>query len=236
MVTGAASGIGASIAARFRAKGDRVAGIDRDEERLLSQELDVREVCDVRDDETTQQSVERAVEALGGLDVLISSAGVTGRGTVADTSLDEWDRIFEINVRGLFVVARHAIPHLRASHVGTIVNVASQLGIVAAAASAAYCASKAAAIHLTRAMAIDHAEDGITVNAICPGPTATPMGDTFFTSSDPQAERRAFEQTMVTGRFVQPEEVAAMAFYLAQPDNRSMTGAVVVVDGGYILR
>ncbi|UGS34946.1 SDR family NAD(P)-dependent oxidoreductase [Capillimicrobium parvum] len=237
LVTGAASGIGASTAARFRAAGDRVAGVDRDAEALQMVELDVRATGDVSDEGSVRAAVDETARALGGLDVLVSAAGVAGRGNVADLDAAEWDRVFAINVRGLFLTAKHAIPHLRNAGGGSIINLASQLGLVAAPDAAAYCASKGAAIQLTRAMAIDHATDGITVNAICPGPTATPMLDAYFDGSDdPDAERADFEATMLTGRFVQPEEIAEAAFYLAHPAARSTTGAVLVVDAGYVIR
>jgi NAD(P)-dependent dehydrogenase (short-subunit alcohol dehydrogenase family) len=237
LVTGAASGIGASVAARFAANGDRVAGLDRDEPGLAKQSLVETVVCDVRDEASVVAAVDRASVALGGLDVVVSAAGVAGRGTVADLDVQEWDRVFEINARGLFLVAKHAVPHLRRAGGGTIVNIASQLGLVAAPDAVAYCASKGAAIQLTRAMAIDLAPDQITVNAVCPGPTDTPMLEPYFAASeDPEGERRAFEATMLTGRFVTADEIAEAVFNLAAPLARSTTGATIVVDGGYVVR
>lgn len=237
VVTGAASGIGACVARRFRANQDRVAGLDRDETGLDQVELDFRAACDVRDAASVAVAIDAAAAALGGIDVLVSAAGVSGRGTVAELAVEEWDRVMNINARGLFVVAKHAIPHLRAAGGGAIVNLASQLGLVGAPDAAAYCASKGAAINLTRAMAVDHAADGITVNAVCPGPTDTPMLDSYFDASpDPEAERAAFRATMVTGRFVEPAEIAEAAFYLARPEARSTTGSTLVVDGGYVVR
>jgi len=145
--------------------------------------------------------------------------------------------VFEINARGPYLVARHAVPHLRRAGGGTIVNLASQLGLVAAPNATAYCASKGAAIQLTRAMAIDLAPDAITVNAVCPGPTDTPMLRSYFDSSPaPQDERAAFEATMLTGRFVAAQEIAEAVFNLAHPLARSTTGSTVVVDGGYVTR
>jgi NAD(P)-dependent dehydrogenase (short-subunit alcohol dehydrogenase family) len=179
--------------------------------------------------------MEMATAALGGLDVVVSAAGVSGRGSAADLDVEEWDRVLEINARGLFLVAKHAIPHLRRAGAGTIVNIASQLGLVAAPDAVAYCASKGAAIQLTRAMAIDLAGDNITVNAVCPGPTDTPMLRSYFEASgDREAERRAFEKMMLTGRFVAAEEIAEAVFNLAHPLARSTTGATIVVDGGYV--
>lgn len=234
VVTGGASGIGAATLARFRADGARVAALDRDATRLAVVEADVRVAADVAVEEDVRRGIDEAAAALGGLDVLVSCAGVAGRGTVADTELEEWERIFAVNARGLFLVAKAAIPHLRKAGGGAIVNVASQLGLVAAGNAAAYCASKGAAVLLTKAMAIDHGPEGIRVNAVCPGPTATPMTDAFFGANP--GERRLFEQAQLHGRLVRPEEIAEAIAYLASPAARSTMGAILVVDGGYSIR
>jgi NAD(P)-dependent dehydrogenase (short-subunit alcohol dehydrogenase family) len=156
---------------------------------------------------------------------------------VADTAPDDWDRVLAVNLRGVYLTGRAAIPHLRAAGGGAIVNIASQLGLVAAARAAAYCASKGAVISLTRAMAIDHAPDGIRVNCVCPGPTDTPLLEPYFASSaDPAGERKAYEAMQLHGRLVTPEEIAGAVAYLAAPGASSTTGAALVVDGGYIVR
>jgi NAD(P)-dependent dehydrogenase (short-subunit alcohol dehydrogenase family) len=175
-----------------------------------------------------------AAETMKGLDTLISSAGVGVRGTITDTTEEDWDRVFEINVRGLYLAARHAIPHMRLAGGGCIVNVASQLGLVAAAGSAAYCASKGAVIQLTRAMALDHAAEGIRVNCVCPGATDTPLVDAYFSASaDPAAERREYAKQQLHGRLIEPSEVAAAIAFLASEQATSVMGEALVVDAGY---
>jgi NAD(P)-dependent dehydrogenase (short-subunit alcohol dehydrogenase family) len=237
VVTGAASGIGAATAARLHRDGALVAGIDRRSGPLASVGLDVRAEADVAAWPDLRAAVDACAEALEGLDAAVACAGIAGRGTAADTELEEWERIFAVNVRGVYLTARAVIPHLRRSGGGAIVNVASQLGLVAAANAAAYCASKGAVVQLTRAMAIDHGHEGIRVNCVCPGPTDTPLLEPYFAgAADPAAERRVYEQAQLHGRLVTPEEIADAIAYLLSPSAASTMGAALVVDGGYTIR
>ena len=237
LVTGAASGIGAATAARFIAEGARVAGIDLDRAGMAASNLEARLLADVADAKAIAAAVDAAAEQLGGLDVVVASAGVAGRGTAADTLPGEWERIFAVNVLGVYLTARAAIPHLRRAGGGAIVNVASQLGLVAAANAAAYCASKGAVVQLTRAMAVDHGPEGIRVNCVCPGPTDTPLLEPYFAGApDPAAERAAYERAQVHGRLVEATEVADAILYLASPAAASTMGVALVVDGGYTIR
>jgi NAD(P)-dependent dehydrogenase (short-subunit alcohol dehydrogenase family) len=237
LVTGGASGIGAATVARLRRGGMHVAALDRDGAALAHVDADVRVVADVTSEDDLRRGVAEAVSGLGGLDTVVACAGVAGRGTVADTPLEEWERVFAVNVRGVYLTARTAIPHLRDAGGGAVVVVASQLGLVAAADAAAYCASKGAAVQLTRAMAIDHAPEGIRVNCVCPGPTVTPLLDAYFAlSDDADAERELYRQAQVHGRLVEPEEIADAIAYLVSPEAGSTIGAALVVDGGYTIR
>jgi len=237
LVTGGASGIGAATVARLRRDGMRVAALDLDEKRLAQVDADHRVVADVTSEDDVRRAADEAARAFGGLDICVACAGVAGRGTVADTPLEEWERVFAVNVRGVYLTAKAAIPHLRDAGGGAIVVVASQLGIVAAANAAAYCASKGAAVLLTRAMAIDHAAEGITVNCVCPGPTVTPLLEAYFALADDAAQERSrYEQAQVHGRLIEPEEIADAIAYLVSPQARSTIGAALVVDGGYSIR
>jgi 2-keto-3-deoxy-L-fuconate dehydrogenase len=237
LVTGGASGIGAACVDRFQNDGCRVAALDRNAALVALSGADVALACDVTDPDALALAVEQASAELGGLDVVVAAAGIASRGTVADTEPEEWDRVLAVNLRGVYLTGRAAIPYLRASGGGAIVNIASQLGLVAAAGAAAYCASKGAVISLTRAMAIDHGAEGIRVNCVCPGPTDTPLLEPYFGgAADPAAERRAYEAMQLHSRLVTAEEVAGAVAYLADPGSSSTMGAALVVDGGYIVR
>ena len=237
LVTGGASGIGAACVDRFQNDGCRVAALDRNAALVALSGAEVALACDVTDAAALALAVEQAAAELGGLDVVVAAAGIASRGTVADTEPDEWDRVLAVNLRGVYLTGRAAIPYLRTSGGGAIVNIASQLGLVAAAGAAAYCASKGAVISLTRAMAIDHGAEGIRVNCVCPGPTDTPLLEPYFGgAADPPAERRAYEAMQLHSRLVTAEEVAGAVAYLADPGSSSTMGAALVVDGGYIVR
>src|SRR4051812_26174658 len=237
LITGGASGIGAACVARFQADGCRVAVLDRDEELLGASPAEVKVRCDVRDADALAMAVDEAVEALGGLDVVVAAAGISARGTVENTDPSDWDRVLGVNLRGVYLTGRAAIPHLRAAAGGAIVNIASQLGLVAAAGAAAYIASKGGVIALTRAMAVDHGAEGIRVNCVCPGPTDTPLLEPYFgASADPAAERRAYEAMQLHARLVTADEIAGAVASLPEPGASSTMGAALVVDGGYIVR
>jgi NAD(P)-dependent dehydrogenase (short-subunit alcohol dehydrogenase family) len=237
LVTGAASGIGAATVARFRRDGADVAALDRDTEALRGADADVVLVADVALEDELTRAVDEAAAVLGGLDVVVASAGIASRGTAESISVADWERVFAVNVTGVFLTARAAIPHLRRAGGGAIVNIASQLGIVAAPGAAAYCASKGAVIQLTRALAIDHAADGIRVNCVCPGPTETPLLERYFAEADdPSGERRRYSEAQAHGRLVTADEIADAIAYLASPGAGSTVGAALVVDGGYSIR
>jgi NAD(P)-dependent dehydrogenase (short-subunit alcohol dehydrogenase family) len=237
LVTGAASGIGRATVERLRGNGSRIGAIDVDAGRLEALDADARAVGDVSVEVEIERAVDDLAAALGGIDALVACAGIAGRGTVVDTPLREWERIFAVNVRGVYLSARAAIPHVRRAGGGAIVLVASQLGLVAASGAAAYCASKGAVVQLARAMAVDHGPEGITVNAVCPGPTATPLLEAYFAGAqDPEAERRLYEGAQVHGRLVTAGEVADAIAYLLSSGAGSTIGTSLVVDGGYSIR
>ena len=214
-----------------------MAALDRNAALVALSGAEVTLACDVTDADALAAAVDEAAAALGGLDVVVAAAGIAARGTVADTDPADWDRVLAVNLRGVYLTGRAAIPHLRAAGGGAIVNIASQLGLVAAAGAAAYCASKGAVISLTRAMAIDHGHEGIRVNCVCPGPTDTPLLEPYFGgAADPAAERKAYEAMQLHSRLVTAEEVADAVAYLAAPGSSSTMGAALVVDGGYIVR
>jgi NAD(P)-dependent dehydrogenase (short-subunit alcohol dehydrogenase family) len=184
----------------------------------------------------------RQVEALFGkvaaqwahLDILVNNAGIELAKTIVDTSEAEWDRLMAVNLKGVFLCARAAIPVMRRQGRGTIINVASELALVGGSEIAAYAASKGGVLQLTKAMAVDHAADGIRVNCVCPGPIETPLLAAIMQAeSDPAKARREIEGNTLMKRLGRPEEIAAVIAFLASDEASYMTGSVVVVDGGW---
>jgi NAD(P)-dependent dehydrogenase (short-subunit alcohol dehydrogenase family) len=235
VVTGGASGIGAATVERLRADGMRVAAIDADGARVERIEADFKTVADVAAEAEIARAIDECAAALGGLDVCVASAGIpAGGGTVTELSLDEWERVFAVNTRGVFLTAKAVIPHLRIAGGGAFVAVASQMALVGTPGAAGYCASKGAVVSLTRAMAVDHAGEGIRVNCVCPGATATPFLDrSFDRAPDAPGLRARLEQAQLHGRLIEATEIADAIAYLVSPRSQSTIGALLVVDAGY---
>ena len=240
LVTGAASGIGRATAMLLAGRGAAVACLDVNADGLAETAAAIGEralpiPCDVTDLAAVEAAVSQAAADLGGLDAVANVAGVGDfTGDVAEIAPEEWARVLAINLTGPFHVSRAAIPHLRAAGGGAIVNVSSQFGLVGCLASPAYCASKAGLIGLTRAMAIDHTEEGIRVNCVCPGPVDTPM--LAWTDATPELTARERGRTQgrnLSGRSGRPEEIAATIAFLLSDDIGFMSGSVVAVDGAW---
>jgi NAD(P)-dependent dehydrogenase (short-subunit alcohol dehydrogenase family) len=179
----------------------------------------------------------RARGEWGGLDVLVNNAGVGVAATAPDTSVEDWRRVLDVCMTGTFFGLKHAIPLMREGRGGSIINMSSIAAIVGIPDRAAYCAAKGGILALTRAAAIDHVGEGIRVNCIAPGTVDTPwIGRITAGYDDPAAARAAMEARQPHGRLVTPEEIAAMAAYLASDEAASAVGAVMVVDGGMTAR
>jgi len=239
LVTGAASGIGQATAMLLAGRGAAVACLDVNADALAETAAAIGEralpiPCDVTDLAAVEAAVSQAAADLGGLDAVANVAGVGDfTGDVAEIAPEEWARVLAVNLTGPFHVSRAAIPHLRSAGGGAIVNVSSQFGLVGCLASPAYCASKAGLIGLTRAMAIDHTEEGIRVNCVCPGPVDTPM--LAWTDATPELTARERGRTQgrnLSGRSGRPEIAATIAFLLSD-DVGFMSGSVVAVDGAW---
>jgi len=231
LVTGGASGIGHAVAAAALARGARVAVLDLDPATAPDGALGV--AGDVTDDVSVNAAVERAAATLEGLDVLVNNAGIGAQGNVEANPLDEWHRVFDVNVLGVVRVTRAALPHLRTSPYAAVVNMCSIAATAGLPDRALYSASKGAVLSLTLAMAADHLHEGIRVNCVNPGTTDTPWIDRLLDrASDPAAERAALEARQPSGRLVRPQEVAAAVLHLAAPSAGATTGTSLAVDGG----
>lgn len=232
VVTGAGSGIGLAMVHRFLATGARVAGLDLDVSALPEA------ACGIRADVSSEADVVRAVGAVmaefGRLDVLCNNAGVGSTTDVLGCDLEEWERVFAVNVRGVFLGTKHALPHLLAAPGGgCIVNTASVAGMVGLKDRAAYCASKGAVIALTRQVAVQYVERGLRCNCLCPGTVDSPWVQRLLAGApDPERHLDALVARQPMGRLGTPDEVAAAAVYLAAPEAAFITGTALVIDGG----
>jgi meso-butanediol dehydrogenase/(S,S)-butanediol dehydrogenase/diacetyl reductase len=232
LVTGASRGIGAEIAKRFVLEGAKVLGVSRSEPAFDDSGPIARMRVDVSRDDDVRAAVERAVERFGRLDVVVNNAAVEHEGTVEQTSAEAWAEVMDVNVRGVFLTSKHAMPHLRRTR-GSIINISSVDGLWAEPGLAAYCASKGAVLALTRAMAIDHGPEGVRCNSICPSYVATEMLDQFYDAQPDPARARARAAGMhPLGRISGPADIAGVAAFLASDDASFVTGQSLVVDGG----
>lgn len=240
VVTGAASGIGRASAEKFAAEGARVVIADLDATGAEGVAASIAENggeaihvrCDVTRDADARAMVEAAVGRYGALDILFNNAGYTNPPhPVEETTEEEMDRSLAVNVKGVFLCSRAAVPAMR-DRGGSIIVTASIMGIRTRPGFTAYAASKAAAIHLARTLAVELAGDDIRVNCLAPVATDTPMLDTFIGDRDPEEGRAAFVSTIPLGRLATPADVASAALYLASDEAAYITGTVLPVDGG----
>ncbi len=240
-ISGGARGMGAVEAKLFAREGAKVAIGDILEDEGRQVEAEINETggsaifmrLDVTSEVEWQRAVQSTVDAFGRLDILVSNAGISAQGMVESTTEEDWDRVMDINAKGVFLGTKAAIPEMRSAGGGSIINISSQLGLVGVNNSTAYQASKGAVRLLTKATAIQYATDGIRCNSVHPGPVVTPM--TAASRADPQRY-----QTMLSaiplGRFAQPEEVANGVLYLASDESSFVTGSELVIDGGWTAR
>jgi NAD(P)-dependent dehydrogenase (short-subunit alcohol dehydrogenase family) len=236
-VTGGASGIARAVAARFAGEGAHVMVADSD---VTGGKETVEQISaadgrasfaelDVSQSDQVHRTVQATIEKFGGLHILFNGAGILSYGTVIETTEECWEKILSVNLTGTFLCCRAVLPYMIRQHKGTIINVASTTGSHDACAhAAAYVSSKGGVTLLTRSMAIDHARQGVRVNAICPGPTDTPMLRKALTPD----QLDAFARTFPMGRLGQPQEIAGAALFLASDDSSFVTGSLLYVDGG----
>ncbi len=243
LISGAGGGMGAAAAERFAAGGWKVAITDVDADRLealaarLGDAVAAVIPADIRTADACREAVAAAVDAAGRLDSLVCAAGVWTEGPVDQTLEADWDRVIDVNLKGLYFLVAAAVPHLEESS-GSIINLSSDAGVQGNTEAAVYCASKGGVSVLTKALALELAPRGVRVNAVCPGDVATPMLDyqaQTFGGGDPEGYRRSLLSSYPQkdrARFIQPEEVAELIWFLAQPPAVPITGANISIDFG----
>jgi NAD(P)-dependent dehydrogenase (short-subunit alcohol dehydrogenase family) len=241
VITGAGAGIGRSVAIEFAAEGARVEVADINRAPAEETVAMIRTAggeatqvtVDVADPAAVQALVRTTLEVYGGIHVLVNNAAIQVNKTVEDTTFEEWQRQMSVNVGGVFLCSKYFLPHLRQVK-GNIVSMSSVNGYFVEPFCAGYCATKAAIIALTKAMAIDHGWEGVRVNCICPGYIDAGLAEGYFEAQpDPAAARASAGKLHALGRIGLPKEVARAAVFLASDDASFVTGSALVVDGGF---
>ncbi len=234
LVTGAASGIGAEIARTFEREGADVALVDRDGARLRAVAAGLKVPNVFEGDVADAAFATATVAQLPRLDIVVTAAGMSVGKKLADTTEEEWDRVFAVNAKGTFLWLRVALPKMVAGGGGSIITVASQIALSGGRGSASYAASKGAVISLTRSVALDYAADKVRANVIAPGAIDTPfLHRSFARQSDPDAARQRSLARHPMGRFGTVGEVAKAALFLASDESSFTTGSVLMVEGGW---
>ncbi len=241
LITGGASGIGRATALLLAGEGAALAVADIDEagaQAVVQEIMDgggraVAVGCDVSRAADCQAAVQRTVEALGGLDILFNNAGIIRRADVLETTEEEWDRVMAVNVKSIFLMSKYAIPIMARAGGGVIINTGSGWGLIGGRDAVSYCASKAAVVNMTRALALDHAGQNIRVNCVCPGDTDTGMlRNEARQLGAPEHEFLAGAADRPLQRIGTPEDIAQAVLYLASDAAAFVTGTTLVVDGG----
>ena len=239
IITGAGSGIGRACAIAMAKEGARVALVGRRKDRIEEVAREIGDLAfaisaDVSQTSEITRLVDETVKRFGGLNFLLNNAGALHVGTAEQINEEQWDHTFNLNVRALWLLSRASLPHMRKAGGGSIINLASILGLVGARNRAAYAASKGAVVQLTKCMAVDHGHENIRVNAICPSFVETELTERLVGQvADAAAFRRERIAAHPIGRLGRPEDIAGLAVYLASDESSWTTGSALPVDGGY---
>ena len=245
LVTGAGSGIGEAIAHTLAQAGALVYVTDRDAtsgERVAEAVRGAKHraaflALDVTDEEACASAADAVASAHGALDILVNNAGIGHVGTIVTTTGADLDRLYAVNVRGVFNVTKAFVGQMLARRAGVIVNTASIAGLVPIRDRLAYATTKAAIVEMTRCIAIDHASDGLRVNCVCPGRVETPfVAARIREYPDPEAAYRDMTSTQAIGRMGKPEEIAAAVLYLVSNEAAFVTGTALLIDGGWLVK
>jgi 3-oxoacyl-[acyl-carrier protein] reductase len=240
LITGAGSGMGKSAALIFAREGAKVAAIDINEAQVKETAGEIAKNggdaialrADVSNSEDVKRVVDETVAKFGGLNIVYNNAGIEGESNfLSNMTEEQFDRVIAINLRGVFLGMKYALPHLVKAGGGSIINQASIAGLIAVRGGAAYAAAKAGVIALTRVGALEYGRYNIRVNAICPGAIETPMAQRIRQGQPPNP--KAIQRISVLGRMAEPEEIAKVALFLASDDSSFATGAPFIIDGGW---
>ncbi|MEO6906603.1 MAG: glucose 1-dehydrogenase [Abditibacteriaceae bacterium] len=241
LISGAGSGIGAAVSETFAAQGAHVIVVDRDE---VSGALQAKKItdsggsaefvqCDVANVDLCENVAKVVLEKHGHLDILVNNAGIGHVGTIFQTTAEDLDRIYQVNVRGVFNMSKAFIGSMVERKSGSIINTASNGGVIALYDRLAYCTTKFAVVGLTKCMALDHALDGVRVNCVCPGRVETPFVKARIAEyPDPEKAYKEMSASQAVGRMGRPEEIAAAMLYLASDESQFVTGSELIIDGG----
>lgn len=241
LITGAGAGIGRATAQLFAQEGAHVVAVDKNSETLEETRSQIQQAggtchikaADVSNEKQVEGAIAAAIDTFGSLDILCNNAGISKLKPITEMTEAEWDMILGVNLKGVFLNCKHAIPQMVQQGGGVIINVASELAIMAQPLYGAYCASKGGILALTRSLALEWVDKGIRINAICPGPVQTALLEAEFqTASDPKVEREALVQSIPAGRLGTPQDIAQGILFLASEESQFMHGAALTVDGG----
>lgn len=237
VITGAASGIGLACVRRFSAEGAQVVGLDIGEPRAdIAASLEgispapLFMSLDVRDEARVEEVMQEVVSRFGRIDALVNAAGIASRGSITETSTEEWRRVLDIHLTGSMLTSKHALPAMLAQRSGSIINFGSIFGLQGCDGNAAYNTAKGGITQLTRSMAIDYGHANVRVNGLCPGLIDTPMTQMV---KEQEAFHAFFASQHMLCRAGQPEEVAGVALFLASDDASFVSGQMIAVDGGF---
>ena len=246
MVTGGAMGIGKATAARMAEEGAKVALTDIDQEECqgVAEEIDRKGenarawTMDVSEEDEVREVFREVVDAFGGLDILVNNAGISGADKPPhELTREEWEKVMAVNVTGVFLCTKYAIPHLRERGGGSIINLSSIYGIISARDIPPYHASKGAVRLMSKTDALFYGKDGIRVNSVHPGFIWTPLVEEFLAEQgDVEEGKKQLESLHPIGRIGEPEEIASTILFLASDESSFITGSEIVVDGGYTAR